>query len=269
MEATLRRMARWIDTADVRHFIAEHELLEQRQRVDTDLQIYFDHVLRTPLSSISGYAQLLAEETLSANDMRQFAQIIAEQSQIAIAALEKVSFGAGVGGKLAPALEQINLNTIIGNFAEEIAAADDRPRNDIKLHWSATEELLIEGAPDLIRQAMWEVVHNAMIHTDTDRVTVELTIDNEMAVVEIADDGPGIPIGSEDLIFMRFFQAPSVNAERRGQRGLGLGLYMARRIAEQHGGELRFVRKNKGAGLFRFAWPLSTQKSQSKDKKSA
>jgi len=61
------------------------------------------------------------------------------------------------------------------------------------------------------------------------------------------------------LIFLRFFQAPNAERYKRGYKGLGLGLFLARQIAEQHMGQLNFVRTNNNSGVFRFIWPLSDE----------
>jgi signal transduction histidine kinase len=83
-------------------------------------------------------------------------------------------------------------------------------------------------------------------------------VSNSRLVIDIADDGPGVAHGSEELVFLRFYQDPATSGMRRGKRGLGLGLFLARHLAERHMGQLTFVRQ-RGMSVFRFLWPMTTE----------
>ena len=84
-------------------------------------------------------------------------------------------------------------------------------------------------------------------------ITVVSCVEDHKAVVEIADDGPGIPAGAKDHIFDMFYTAGSRSADSR--RGLGLGLALCKSIVEAHHGIIT-VEKNKPTGtLFRLTLP--------------
>ena len=109
-----------------------------------------------------------------------------------------------------------------------------------------SEDLIIEADPKRVRQCVENVVANAVKYSPHEApVTVLMRRtrhdERDMALVEIIDEGPGIASEMLPHIFKRF-----VTSERR-QGGLGLGLYLAKRIAELHGGALS-VESKIGAG---------------------
>ena len=81
--------------------------------------------------------------------------------------------------------------------------------------------------------------------------------------MDVEDDGDGVAVGAEELIFQRFFQgqgaSDKVAGSKRLKRGLGVGLYLARCICEQHGGRLQFIRGAGRHGLFRFLFPMKAE----------
>jgi signal transduction histidine kinase len=85
-------------------------------------------------------------------------------------------------------------------------------------------------------------VENAVNHASS---TIELraSTDNEMVTLDVVDDGPGVPAGQEEAVFERFHRG---DAARAG-RGSGLGLSIARTIAQRHGGALDLVPSESGA----------------------
>jgi K+-sensing histidine kinase KdpD len=103
---------------------------------------------------------------------------------------------------------------------------------------------------------LWEVVHNAVIYSLNTQVQISLYASGQSIIVDIKDHGIGVPKGSEDLIFLQFYKGQSDLKVRRGHRGLGLGLFLARYITEQHGGQLILVKQGERGSLFRFLLPL-------------
>ena len=88
---------------------------------------------------------------------------------------------------------------------------------------------------------------------------MRLSQSDTSVVIDIEDDGAGVSLGSEELVFLRFYQDPNTQTQRKGTRGLGLGLFLARYVAEQHLGQLHFVRNRNKRGVFRFLWPIDEE----------
>jgi two-component system, OmpR family, sensor histidine kinase KdpD len=95
------------------------------------------------------------------------------------------------------------------------------------------------------------LLENAAKHTDPPGV-VEITARGERGsiVVEVADEGPGLPPGAEERVFEKFYRAASA------QRGFGLGLPICRAIVTAHGGQIRAEKRHPRGTRFRFTLPL-------------
>ncbi|WP_439648818.1 HAMP domain-containing sensor histidine kinase [Kribbella kalugense] len=113
---------------------------------------------------------------------------------------------------------------------------------------SVTGDVWISGSESQLRQVVDNLLDNARRHARS-AIQVTLTADNERAVLEVADDGYGVPEGERERIFERFVRLD--DARTRDDGGAGLGLAIAREIAERHGGTLT---AHDGA-LFRLTLP--------------
>jgi two-component system OmpR family sensor kinase len=97
------------------------------------------------------------------------------------------------------------------------------------------EGVMVWGNPDYLRQLLLILLDNAFKYTPADgRVEVLADLDGEMVAITVADTGIGIPPGELPRIFERFYRAENA----RSRSGAGLGLAIARRIAQLHGGDI-------------------------------
>ncbi len=109
---------------------------------------------------------------------------------------------------------------------------------------SAVEPVRMRGDHDQVSRLVRNLVDNATRHTSS-TVSLRLHRDGTTAVLEIGDDGAGVPPGEEERIFERFVRLDE--SRERGTGGTGLGLSIAREIARRHGGDVTVVSGN-GAG---------------------
>lgn len=117
-------------------------------------------------------------------------------------------------------------------------------------------DLLIDGDEDLLQRMIGNLVENAIRHTPHGAaVRVRCGRDGELARIEVRDSGSGVPEECRERIFERFYRADPARAAREGS-GAGLGLPIARRIAEVHGGALRLEETGAGGSLFAVTLPL-------------
>ena len=103
----------------------------------------------------------------------------------------------------------------------------------------------------LIEQALVNLLENALKYTDPPGpIDVAAGVEDGTLVVEVADEGPGLPAGDEERVFEKFYRAAS------GQRGFGLGLPICRAIVTAHGGRIWAERRKPRGTRFRFTLPL-------------
>ena len=129
--------------------------------------------------------------------------------------------------------DEIDLAQVV---AEE--AARTRPRTDVRVRLDITPDVLVEGSSDRLRRLVANLVDNAVRHA-TGTVDVTLATRDGRAVLDVADDGPGIPPEHHATVFDRFTRLDHARARDTG--GSGLGLPIARDIARAHGGTLEVV----------------------------
>ncbi len=196
------------------------------------------HELRNPLASLKGHAQLLAESLEGdAKNHAKAERVVAgaeRLEQLTSSLLDFVREGPIDVRPVAPA---------------ELAmrAIEHLPAERVRLELSSAP-VELEVDPALAALALRNLVENA-IHAAPDGgpVTVRFEAAGEGALIEVRDRGPGLPAGGEEAIFEPFFTTRV--------RGTGLGLPIARRIAEQHGGTLTGEDHPGGGAVFRLRLP--------------
>ncbi|GAB3132968.1 sensor histidine kinase [Microbispora hainanensis] len=134
--------------------------------------------------------------------------------------------------------------------AEE--AVRKRPRPDVHVCLDLTPGLLLDGSADQLRRLVANLVDNAVRHASAS-VHVTLMSSGDHAVLDVVDDGPGIPPEHHTTVFERFARLD--HARTRDTGGSGLGLPIARNIARAHGGTVQVVPHSPGARL-RAVFPL-------------
>ena len=104
-----------------------------------------------------------------------------------------------------------------------------------------------------IDQVLSNLIENAARHTPPgSSIMITARVERGEAVVEVADDGPGIAIDAMDRLFKPFLRS----AGRQGARGTGLGLAVARGLVEAHGGRIAVRNRPEGGALFAFTLPV-------------
>jgi len=113
--------------------------------------------------------------------------------------------------------------------------------------------VLVDGV--LLEQVVINLVENAVKYAPPgSAIDMSASASDREVVVEVADRGPGIPVGEEARIFEKFYRAKPA---REG--GVGLGLTICRGIVEAHGGRIWAENRSGGGALFRFVIPLPDQ----------
>ncbi|KAB2855016.1 MAG: two-component system sensor histidine kinase KdbD, partial [Anaerolineae bacterium] len=110
----------------------------------------------------------------------------------------------------------------------------------------------------LIEQVLVNLLENAIKYTPTDSpIDLSAWVEGQKVVVEVADRGPGLPVGDEKRIFDKFYRIRPTTTS-----GVGLGLTICRAIIEAHGGKIWAENRSGGGAVFRFTLPLDGEPPQ-------
>jgi two-component system OmpR family sensor kinase len=243
---TLEQMLRSLDAAR-----AEREGAMQKQR---EFVADASHELRTPLTSVIANLELLQASLPDAHDSEEGEMIDSalrsshRMSRLVADLLLLARADAGRISERTPC----DLAEIVGNVAAELTpVAGSR-----KLLVEDGRPVPLQGNPDELHRMVVNLVDNAIRHTPED-ATIELSleIDGDEAIVEVADDGPGIPEGMREEVFERFVRG-SGPADTAGGGGTGLGLAIVRAVVHSHGGEVEASKSSLGGALLTVKLPL-------------
>jgi two-component system sensor histidine kinase KdpD len=230
------------------------DLLEiEAERLRIALLSSLSHDLRTPLGSIEGAASSLLhdEDALAGEVKRDLAETIVEESRrmsrlvANLLDMVRVETGGLTVQKEWQPLEEplgvalLRLEERLKHHPVDVRLPEDLPMVPI-------DELLIE-------QVLINLLENAAKHTPpATRVTASAWLEGAAVVVEVADHGPGIPPGAEEIVFQKFYRARGVEQSS----GAGLGLAICRGIIAAHGGKIWVQPRTSGGAAFRFTLPL-------------
>ena len=222
--------------------------LEDADRVKTDFVANVSYELRTPLTSIGGFAEMLAagyagKLTPAAADY--VGAILEAVARLAKLVDDVLDLTTGDAGALVLERERVDLAGLCRAAVEnaEPRVAEKAQRLTVEIEPSAG---FVDGDARRLREAVEHVLHNAIAYTDRKgKIAIRAEGDEQQAVIEIKDNGSGI--AKEDLprVFNRFDRV--VEAGVRGEAALGLGLPLTRQFVEAHGGTVELTSvKGKG-----------------------
>lgn len=218
----------------------EEERVERERRLAQlgEMSAVLAHEMRNPLTSLKGHAQLLAEQLEVGSKQRKKAErIVSEAKRIEDLGSTLLDFLRSGQVELA---ESKPLELV-----RQAADAVDGARVHIEAH-DAPDSWRLD--PLRIRQVLTNLLTNAVQASTGDTpVEVEVAREDDTLAISVRDHGPGIESGEEDRIFEAFYT--------KRTKGVGLGLAVARRIVEMHGGTLRAENHPDGGALFRILIP--------------
>ena len=229
----------------------------EAERLKEEFFALVSHELRTPLTSILGYVDLVleedAEEPLDPH-VRRSLEVVERNARRLLRLVGDLLFVAQFeAGTLTLEPGVIDLPALAGQAVE---AARPRARDkgvDLVLETEPVAQCA--GDRDRVAQTFDNLISNAVKFTNPGgRVAVRVRAHGDRALLEVDDDGVGIPADEQGRLFERFFRASS--ATERAIPGVGLGLTIVKAIVEGHGGRIA-VRSADGAGTcFQILFPL-------------
>ena len=244
---TLDQMLRELDAAR-----SETQQMIQSQR---DFVADASHELRTPLTSILANLELLeaslAERGADPEEEEIVAGALGSSRRMRRLVSDLLLLARADAGRAGPRRDCDLVEIATTALAEVRPVAGDH-----ELALEADGRVPVEGNPDDLHRLAVNLLENGVRHTPPEsRVVISVRREGESAVLEVSDDGPGIPPEIGDQIFARFVRGDGPG-DLSADSGTGLGLAIVKAVATSHGGTVEAARSPSGGARFSVRVPL-------------
>ena len=208
--------------------VTEKEKAEQMRR---EFTANVSHELKTPLHTISGYAELLQNGMVDSKDTIPFAGKIYTEAQRMVRLVEDIislsHLDEGAGDMK---FEDVDLHALAGTVIRSLEAEADGAGVSLEL---TGESVRMQGIPQLLRSILYNICDNAIKYNHRDgNVIADIRREGAFAVVSVKDTGIGIGPEHQERIFERFYRVDKSHSKEVG--GTGLGLSIVKHAAKIH-----------------------------------
>jgi signal transduction histidine kinase len=233
---------------NIRTYTAERQAAEELRRLSAlraDFVSLVSHELRAPMASVIGCASTLRARwrELSADQRESFLALIEQETgRLSTLVGDVLDTSRIEAGTFTYAFGDVDVGDLVRETASMVSLGTD----EVTVTANVVEPLpAVRGDRDRLRQLLLNLMSNAAKYTVSgDEIEVRAAAEDGAVSITVEDHGPGIPPDQQRLAFEKFGR---VNSGGRSKPGAGLGLFIARSIAEAHGGTLD-VRSDSGSG---------------------
>ena len=218
---------------------AANEELKSLDRMKDDFLSNVSHEFKTPLTSIQGYSQLIGDETLgSVNEQQKKAvdTVIRNSERLRRLVDSLLYLSRAQSGKLNYSFDNIDIEDVIDNSIQDLVLQAES--KGIELAKDIQGELpMVYADRDKMMDVFVNLIDNAVKFTPQGgKITISAHASEDSIYMEVEDTGIGIPEDKIPKLFKRFYQVDSSVKRRYG--GTGLGLYICKKIVEDHKGDI-------------------------------
>jgi signal transduction histidine kinase len=251
-------LGRLVATAvqNIRAYEAERSTADELRRLSAlraDFVSLVSHELRSPMSAVIGAARTLQGRwrELTPEQRESFLALIGDETSRLARLIDDVLDTSRIeAGTFSFTFSDVDL----GELLRDVIAAAEFAQDEVELTADVGALPRVRGDRERLRQVIQNLVDNAVKYSSVGgRVRVSATADDGHVLIDVADQGPGIPPEDRELIFQKFGRSSSGTAKP----GSGLGLFIARSIAEAHGGTLGVDSVPARGSVFRLDLPAS------------
>lgn len=227
--------------------------LKELNRIKSEFVANVSHDLRTPLTSIQGYVELLPRVGPLNEQQQNFVQCVHKSMQTITEMIDSLLDVGRIEAGFDLEMMPYDLAKVIEASVQTIRPQAEKKEQE--LHWQPPERLsLVQCNPHRLQQVIDNLLSNAIKYTqEGGRIAVSAIEDRRHIVVSVADNGIGIPLAQQPYIFDKFYRVESTDTI--GIVGSGLGLSIVKTVIEKHNGRV-WVESKPGAGcVFSFVLP--------------
>jgi len=260
LQSLLNLVAIGLERAHSQSAVNRAEVARQSEELKSTLLDAIAHEFKTPLTSIKAVTtNLLSESSGELREQNRELISIADEAAdrlsnlvtdaIQLARIEGGTFRLNLGVHFVAAL-------VYGGIRRIKALADDR-----KIAAETPEDIpLVRVDAELIQMAIAHLLHNALKYSPRDSsISVCARTEGEKVIIQVRDNGPGIPEEEQGRIFEKFYRGQN----ERHLKGTGMGLSIAREIVRAHGEEIWVTSKPGQGSEFSFSLPVAPRSSES------
>lgn len=208
--------------------------LKRLQAVRRDFVANVSHELKTPLTSIFGYAETLLADPPDVETTRSFLRTIRDNAERMRRLVDDLLDLARLeSGGWQPAWQTLVLDDMVEDAWQALTTRAER--HGVALHKKFDAVARVAADPEALREILVNLFDNAIRHTPPGgRITVRLTHSDAGCEIQVADNGSGIPAAHVSRVFERFYRVDVGRSSAEG--GTGLGLAIVKHFVEAHGG---------------------------------
>lgn len=240
------------------------DVTKERQinKVKSEFVSVASHQLRTPLSAIKWFLELMGSDTsgqLSEDQKNYLNQMTFSTNRMIKLINELLNVSRIETGNIQIRQKSLNLNNFIKNISREIMPKISEKKQHLIL--KTDKHLTVHSDEVLLRQVIENLITNANRYSPIGgRIVIKTYKKENWATFEIKDNGYGIPENQKERMFTKFFRADNIITKQTD--GTGLGLFVAKSAIETLGGKIWFESKENIGSIFYFNLPLNKQLSK-------
>lgn len=227
-------------------------------RVKSDFISTAAHQLRTPLTGIRWALEALERDSITENQKALVENAKEKSKQLVAVVGTLLDISSIESGKYKYDMQRTELNAIVGDVTHDFVQLAANAQVSLLFEKTTSQSPVVMVDTERIRWVLNNLIENAIRYTPAGGSVRVLTEQRgDKAYVWVRDTGIGIPEQDRGNIFTRFYRAS--NAVTKENAGNGLGLYIARTIANDHGGDLTFATNENGPGTtFTLSLPITS-----------
>ncbi len=233
---------------------------KQLERQKADFYSMITHDLKSPLTVILGYAELLAEAKDLGEDHREKLDLIIQNGdRLNSLIMDFLTLSKMESSPASPVIMHNRLDDLLEVLTADFSSV--AAQKGVGLSLSCPSPIDVDFDGKMMERAISNLISNAIKFTPSGgTVGISARVSGGEAVIEVADTGPGIPDDEKDRVFDMYFRSKTSS----GVEGTGLGLAITKAFIEEHGGIISVRDGNPGGSVFRIALPVKSHLRQDK-----